>query len=218
MMKSKDLKRDNSHLWKKNLNHPFLKEIEDGSLPLKKFQYYLKQDYLYLIQYSKAIALLIAKSQTEKELKKFSTVLQKTIEYEINHHKEYCKEIGIEEELREVEMAPTTTAYTQYLLRTAYEDRIPEVISIILPCFWIYLDMSRELDPGETREEYSDWINMYGSEEFQTLINDLKSILNNYLKDISHSRLNKVEKHFKRGIQYEYRFWEMSYNIEKWKI
>ncbi|KAA2284799.1 thiaminase II, partial [Clostridioides difficile] len=35
-------------VWKECLEHPFVKGIGDGSLPVEQFRYYLLQDYLYL--------------------------------------------------------------------------------------------------------------------------------------------------------------------------
>lgn len=215
-MESKDLKNKYSELWKKNLNHPFLKEIENNKLPIENFQFYLKQDYLYLLDYSKALGLLIAKSETEEKIREYTKILNKTINIEIQHHKTYSKKIGIQNQLKKAEKTPTTAAYTNYLLRTAYENSIPEIISVILPCFWIYMDLGKKLNPNNTRKEYKEWIKTYQTEEFKELINKLKSDLNHYLKNSSQNRIRKINKKFKRSLQYEYKFWEMSYNKEKW--
>jgi thiaminase/transcriptional activator TenA len=51
------------HLWEKEYMHPFVQGIGDGTLALEKFQHYMKQDYLFLIEFSKVISLAIAKSK-----------------------------------------------------------------------------------------------------------------------------------------------------------
>ena len=43
--------------------HPFVKGIADGSLDKEKFKYYMIQDYLYLIDYTKVFALGAAKAK-----------------------------------------------------------------------------------------------------------------------------------------------------------
>ena len=46
------LRQENSVLWNlANSEHPFVKGLGDGSLSLDKFQYYLKQDYIFLFDY-----------------------------------------------------------------------------------------------------------------------------------------------------------------------
>ena len=41
------------------LAHPFVTGVGDGSLAVEKFKYYVKQDYLYLIDYSRVLALAV---------------------------------------------------------------------------------------------------------------------------------------------------------------
>ena len=40
-------------LWDKYNEHPFVKGLADGTLPLEKFQFFMIQDHLYLMQYEK---------------------------------------------------------------------------------------------------------------------------------------------------------------------
>jgi len=216
-MRSQDLKEKHSDLWERNLEHLFLKEIESGDLPIENFKFYMKQDYLYLLEYCKAIALLIAKSGSEDKIRDYTEVLYKTVNLEIDHHRKYCEKVGIED-LLETEMAPTTAAYTQYLVKTAYSESVPEIISVILPCFWVYLDMGKELDPSDTREEYREWILMYRSEEFEELIKKLKNDLDSYLEKMGEDEIGKIDNIFERSLRYEYKFWEMCYEMEEWEI
>ena len=44
-------------IWNSYLEHPFVKGISDGSLDPEKFKHYLKQDYVYLIEYCKIFAI-----------------------------------------------------------------------------------------------------------------------------------------------------------------
>ena len=45
---SEQLKTEAEPIWRRIFDHPFLKEIKNGTLPLDTFRYYLAQDYLYL--------------------------------------------------------------------------------------------------------------------------------------------------------------------------
>ena len=38
-------------IWNACLNHPFVQGIADGTLEQEKFKHYMKQDYVYLIEY-----------------------------------------------------------------------------------------------------------------------------------------------------------------------
>ena len=52
-------------------NHPFNKELSAGSLPKEKFIYYLAQDALYLLDFSKALALTAARLSNNDQAQQF---------------------------------------------------------------------------------------------------------------------------------------------------
>jgi len=53
-MKFTDVLYDRTkEIWQAYDQHPFIKGIEDGSLAIDKFQFYMIQDYIYLWDYSK---------------------------------------------------------------------------------------------------------------------------------------------------------------------
>jgi thiaminase (transcriptional activator TenA) len=42
-------------------------------------------------------------------------------------------------------MSPVNRAYTDFLIATAYEEPFLTGLSAILPCFWVYLEVGKEL-------------------------------------------------------------------------
>lgn len=44
-------------LWDQFLFHPFVRGMADGTLPRECFEYYIKQDYLYLQHYARSASL-----------------------------------------------------------------------------------------------------------------------------------------------------------------
>ena len=59
---SQEIITEIDNIWQANLKHPFVQEIGAGTLPVKKFKYYMIQDYIYLIDYAKMFALGALKS------------------------------------------------------------------------------------------------------------------------------------------------------------
>lgn len=51
-------------LWSEFIDHPFVRGIANGTLPLESFIFYLKQDYLYLQHYARSAALAAYKGTT----------------------------------------------------------------------------------------------------------------------------------------------------------
>ncbi|MCH8802377.1 MAG: thiaminase II, partial [Chloroflexi bacterium] len=57
---SEQLRNEAEPIWRRIFDHPFLKEIKDGTLPLDTFRYYLAQDYLYLEGFGRTVAMALA--------------------------------------------------------------------------------------------------------------------------------------------------------------
>ena len=65
----------------------------------------------------------------------FARLLHDTLNTEMALHVSFCADFGItEEELRATEASPTTLAYTNHLVQTAYSGGAGEAAAAILPC------------------------------------------------------------------------------------
>ena len=91
------------------LAHPFITGVGDGTLPVDRFKYYVLQDYVYLIDYSRVIALASARAPDLETMSWFAELLDETLNTEMELHRSYCGEFGItREELEASRPAPTT--------------------------------------------------------------------------------------------------------------
>ena len=109
------------------LNHPFVTGVGDGTLPVDCFKHYVIQDYVYLIDYSRVLAIASARAPKLEDMSWFAGLLDETLNQEMALHRNYCQEFGIStQELEATEPAPTTLAYTSFLLKTAYHGSFGE--------------------------------------------------------------------------------------------
>jgi thiaminase/transcriptional activator TenA len=69
---SQMLRAETDNLWEKVFDNPFLRELQQGTLPLEKFRYYLAQDYLYLEGFGRAVALALAKAPDSRNMELLS--------------------------------------------------------------------------------------------------------------------------------------------------
>ena len=128
------------------LEHPFITGIGDGSLPVDRFKYYVIQDYVYLIDYSRALAIASARAIDLQDMSWFAGLLDETLNQEMALHRSYCQEFGINlQELESVEPASTTKSYTNFLLKTAYQGSFGELVASLLPCQWGYWEIGNHL-------------------------------------------------------------------------
>jgi len=222
MSTSERLREKYAYLWDQLFHHPFVVGIGNGQLPMDKFQFYVKQDYFFLIQYSRVLALAMAKAPDLASIGRFSDLLRETLNTEISLHRAFCLEFGVSSsDLEDTRPAPITLAYTDYLLRVAYEGTITDVVATLLPCQWGYSEtghhLSRTGDASE-KNRYAEWIRLYSAEEFTAFVGWLREFLDDLTSGAGEREMERLEEHFLTATRYEFLFWEMAYNLQDWPL
>lgn len=208
-------------IWQQNHQHPFVREMADGTLDPDKFRFYMVQDYLYLIQYAKVFALGAVKADDLETMGKFAALLDGTLNEEMALHRQYAARFGItEQELEQAKPAAVTLAYTHYMLHAAQSGTIAEVVAAVLPCAWSYWEIGKELAmiPGAADHElYGDWVQMYSSAEFGQLAQWCIDLMDEHASGKSPKEQAKLEEIFLNTTRFEYLFWDMAYQKEMWR-
>lgn len=209
-------------VWNSYLEHPFVKGIGEGTLDKEKFIHYMKQDYVYLIEYSRVFAIGSTKANNLKTMTIFANLLHGTMNFEMDLHREYAEKFSISnEELEATEPAATVTAYTSYMISQAELGGVENAIAAVLACAWSYNWIGKKLAewPGATEHElYGNWVKMYSSDGFTKIANDCIDLINEIAKDKPEHELKKLEEIFVKTSYFEYMFWDMAENISMWPV
>ena len=206
-------------IWDDQLQHPFVRGIADGSLPPKRFERWVRQDYLYLKEFARVFAWATAKADRLASMSWYAAVLDLTLNKEMALHREYAARFGITvEELESEEMWPTTRAYTDFLVRTAADGDMADLLAALLPCAWGYAWLGAQLAGLErpTDQRYADWIEQYASAEFQDAADWLRDETERVAGLVSDVKRERLVKLFVLSSRYEHRFWEMCWKGESW--
>src|SRR3984957_4613609 len=107
------------------LNHPFLAGLTDGSLDPERFTHYVVQDAHYLRDFARTLNVGGSKAPPHAGVGMFARHAAATAEVELALHESLLFELGIQH-IDAVPVAPTTLAYTSYLLATAYRGTFAE--------------------------------------------------------------------------------------------
>lgn len=130
---------------------PFNTELAAGRLSRERFQGYIIQDALYLAQYSRILAIAGARGPDVETLRTFGSCALEAVAVEQALHERYLTEFGVDPtQIAAAEPSPDCLGYTSFLLATAYHEPWEVLVAALLPCFWIYWDVDREL-PGTLR-------------------------------------------------------------------
>src|SRR5699024_7385537 len=104
-------------LWNSYLQHPFVRGIGEGTLDQEKFKHYMRQDYAYLIEYSRVFAIGAAQANDLEAMTVCANLLHGTMNYAMDLHREYAKKFGISNEERQTPTpSATLPAYTRYTI------------------------------------------------------------------------------------------------------
>src|SRR5690554_4319019 len=204
--------------WDAYIQHDFVRQLGDGTLAADAFRHYLKQDYLFLIQFARAFALAAYKSPTLEDLRQAKAGLEAIVDLELGLHIQYCREWGIsEQELQALPEARATMAYTRYVLDTGNRGDLLDLHVALAPCLVGYgqvaqwLNSRSETQRGENNP-YEAWISMYESDEFQSATAAEIAWLNRELADVSPRRFEQLVRIFRDATRLEIDFWDMGLN------
>ncbi|MCI0829785.1 MAG: thiaminase II [Chloroflexi bacterium] len=216
-----DIERQSQSIRQAILAHPFVTGVGDGTLPVEKFKHYVTQDYAYLIDYSRALALASARAPRLDDMSWFAGLLDETLNVEMALHRSYCQEFGINaQELEATVAAPSTVAYTSFLLKTAHQGSFGELVASLLPCQWGYWEIGDHLlrqGLPQNAPLYAKWIEMYTSEEFAALAHHIREMAGRIGDEAGASELAAMSQAYLTSVRLERQFWDMAYNLEGWK-
>lgn len=216
-----DLFEAASHLWAAQLEHPFVRGLSDGSLEEDRFKRWVRQDYLYLKEFARIFAWAAAKADRLESMGWYAGVLDLTLNTEMELHRQYAAGFGIgEDELESEPMWPTTRAYTDFLVRTAADGDMTELLAALLPCAWGYSHIGRVLagEPRPDGQAYTDWIEQYASEEFAQATTWLRTELDRLVEHAGPSKRARLTEIFLLSTRYEWQFWQMCWAGEDWPV
>lgn len=208
-------------VWEAQHSHPFVQGIGDGSLDIEKFKFWVRQDYLFLIDYARLLALAVARAPDLDSMRRFADLVHSTLNVEMDLHRSYAADFGISTaELEAEEKAPTTRGYTDFLLRVAALEEFSGLIAALLPCMWGFSDLGQRLaqGPGPADERYAKWIEMYSSEEFAELAVWCRALVDRVAAGLPEDTLRRMEDAFLTSSRYELLFWEMAWRQERWPV
>ena len=196
--------------WSEYTNHKFLSDLVSSKLCDKSFKKYLVQDYIFLQQFLKILALSVYKSKSFEDINR-SVNFIKGIDYEIKLHLSYCKKWNIPlKSLGNIKVEKANSAYTNHVLNVGKNGDNLDIFSCLSPCIIGYGEIGFKLSKIKNwkKSNYSSWIKMYSSKEYQQVAKDNINYLDILFKNKKDKNLTRLKKNFKKSTILERNFWE----------
>lgn len=209
-------------VWDAQLTHPFVIALGKGSLPERKFRYYILQDARFLADLARVFAAGALRAPDSESALRFAKLAEDTITVERSLHENYGKrwKLSAHDMLNEP-MAPTNYAYTRHMLAVAQGGTAMEIAVVALPCAWIYCVVGKHFHKNgapPAKHPYKEWLLLYSSPEFEAVQEWMRARIDTWARTAGHEEKKRMEQAFLISSKYEWMFWEMAWNEEKWPV
>jgi thiaminase (transcriptional activator TenA) len=197
------------------IEHPFNRELTDGSLSRERFEFYIQQDALYLADFGRALAVIGSRSASPARMLDFVRFAEGAVVVERALHEEYFQLFGVRNPT--VIQSPSCFAYTNFLIATAAQRSYEEGVAALLPCFWIYQAVGRHIHAcASAHNPYQKWIDTYAGEEFGRLVDKAIKITDEVADRASPGGRGAMKEAFVTSSRLEWMFWDSAYRMERW--
>jgi thiaminase/transcriptional activator TenA len=116
-------------------------------------------------------------------------------------------------------LSPACHHYVSFLLATAYGEPYDVLLGALLPCFWIYAEVGRDIHArARPNNPYQAWIDTYAGEEFHAAVRAVIAAADEAAALASADVRARMHAAFARATQLEWMFWDSAYRLEQWPV
>lgn len=203
---------------------PHMQDILHGTMPDDRFRFQIKQNYNYLMEFTKCWAVGFAKCNGYEEMKIWYDLLTETMHDEVILNRDFwAKKIGVSiDEMEKTIMAPGKQTYTSFERSRAWEGDLATQVVALFPCTILYMFFGLDLVPECTLPEdnmYRFWLEFYITDEYKSHCARAIALVNKVTEGKSERELAKLQEVFAIGCNYEILQWQdMYYNMRTWPL
>ena len=199
-------------LWEKAAATPFLAEMGEGTLDRQRFYDYIVQDSIYLRDYLKAFAMGIFKADSLKQMQVFYSVLGFVNDSENATRLQYLRDCGkTDADVETVPKSAACAAYTKFLIDTAKNEDVPEILMAVMPCmvgYYYVFDSLLKRYPSVKETYFAPLVADYTSEFYKQCCDEWTAYCNEVCSGLPAARKKKLIAVFEEASAQELYFWE----------
>lgn len=203
---------------------PHMQDIVSGTMSDERFKFQIKQNYQYLLDYTRCWALMLSKCTCFEEMEIFYPIVKNTMESTVMINRTYwSKEIGVTaQELDEVIEASTKRSYTAFQLMTAHEGGLAEGMMALFPCNILYRYFGEDLLDKcalDKDNKFYKWIEYYTSKEYIDKTENEIAVINKLCKNKTKKEKARLIEILCHSCNYEIMQWQdMYHNMSTWPL
>jgi thiaminase/transcriptional activator TenA len=210
----------NAAVYERIRTMPFNAELAAGTLSEARFKHYITQDAYYLVGFGRALTLAAAKAPNPDRVVQFAKSAEGAIVVERALHGSFFAQYAITRDaFAQTPLSPACHHYVSFLLATAYGEPYDVLLGALLPCFWIYAEVGRDIHArAKPGNPYQAWIDTYAGEEFHAAVRAVIAATDEAAALASADVRARMHAAFARATQLEWMFWDSAYRLEQWPV
>lgn len=203
---------------------PHMQDILKGTMSLERFRFQIKQNYQYLMDYTRCWAVGFSKCTCFDEMQQWYQIMKNTMEGTVMMNRTFwAEQIGVSlEEMDAVIEAPGKRSYTSFQLMCAEQGRLAECMMALFPCNILYRFFGEDLLPKCTLPKdnmYYQWLEFYTSEEYVAKTDNEIGMVNKLCAHTTEREQARLLEIFATSCNYEILQWQdMYHNMTTWPI
>lgn len=203
---------------------PHMQDILKGTMSKERFQFQIKQNYQYLMDYARCWGVGFTKAKCFDEMEQWFNIMKNTMEGTVVFNREFwAKQIGVSiQEMDAVIEAPGKRSYTAFQLMTAEQGDLAETMMALFPCNILYRFFGEDLLPLCTLPKdnmFYEWLAFYVSDEYIAKTEREIQMVNTLCENKTPREKAKLLEIFATSCNYEILQWQDLYhNMTTWPI
>lgn len=209
--------------WDAYTRHAFVRALGDGTLPRKAFLHYLRQDYIFLVHFSRAWSLAAFKAETVEDIRQCASTVHALTTHEMPLHVQTCEAEGITlSDLEKTDEEVANIAYTRFVMDCGLRGDLLDLLVALTPCVFGYGAIGNALalqnKDRPSQHPYADWIRTYASPEYQDVCHSVSTLLDRVAHKAlgdqpdTSPRWTSLVRTFNTACVLESNFWQMGLN------
>lgn len=179
---AEELKNQCAEDWDAAVNHPFVDQLLDGSLPDDHLRRYLVQDYQFCDALTALLGQAVASAPSLPSRLVFAAVLGAFASDENTYFQDCFNELDVPEADRTAPALGSATRDFDNLMRSALATRsYPKVLAVLLVAEWLYGDWAaRAGDPTQwpVHAKHAEWVRLHNNPEYNAWVTWLREEFN----------------------------------------
>lgn len=203
--------------WESYVNHEFVKQVANGTLPRNKFRFFIEQDYSYLIDYARVHCVAGSKAPALEDIEKELVIVGSVRNEMGQHEKRLIEEFGVKDMdyFRNIKRGPALNNYSRYFNDVARRGNWQELVASLSPCLMGYghalLNHEKHISVKEG-DVYYEWCHTYLSTWYQDAMSKGKELLNQIASVYPREDIDTLITIYADVCELETKFWDAALN------